>query len=194
MKILAFGGYTHAGKSTIANLVLAKHPDLFFKPPHIKQPMVEMAIPLLRRMGVAEHMMTYYLDDPDGKLVEIPGWPGITGKLILQVIGKNFRDGVDPTGELFIILWRVVALDFAGMQNKHAIMESLRFPNEKRVLGPDAITIWVDKPGIEPRGDEFEPRLDTKYTISNDNMPIHMYYQVKTILEKEGLLTDVSSV
>lgn len=188
MKILALGGYTGAGKSELAKLLLKDYPHLLFKPPHIKTPMMEMAIPFLRRLGVPEHMMMYYLDDPIGKVTPIPGWPHITGKLVLQVIGKPFRDGVDPTGDIFALLWKIDTLKLAEVEKKHALMESLRFPNEVRVLSPEVITVWVDRPGVEPRGDEFEPRLDTEYVIHNNQHgnPVHMLNQAVIIMQQEG--------
>lgn len=188
MKILAFGGYTGSGKSTVAKLVFEKYPNVFFIAPHIKTPMMEMAVPFLRRLGASEDKMAYYLDDADGKLEVInpEKYPGITGKLVLQVIGKPFRDGVDPTGDIFVLMWKETAAELVEKIKKHVLMESLRFPNEHRVLGDEATTIWIDRPGHTPLGDTYEPRLDTKYTIFNDNMPIHMLYQVESIMEKEG--------
>lgn len=191
MRVLAFAGFSEAGKSEAAKYVSAKYGPVFIKPPHIKTPMMEMATPFLIRWGVPEDQVYDYLDG-EHKFTPLPGRPDLTGKKVLQVIGKEFRDGVDPTGNIWMEMWCDEAERCARQYNRHILMESHRYENEGDVLrnaGHDFVTVWIERPGKEANGGEqYEQRIKTKYTVINSGPFELLYSQIELIILAEGFL------
>ena len=92
-KLIGLTGRKYAGKTTAANYLMEKYG---YGGSAITDPMIEMAKPLLRRMGIVDETE---LDDrlqPWGKRKEepIPGFEHLSGRKVLQAIGKDLRDAL----------------------------------------------------------------------------------------------------
>ena len=144
--IISLSGIASSGKSTAANLLRA----LGYGGDHINAPMVEMARPLLRAMGIDEVEIEDRLTGAR-KNEPLPGYPHLTGRIILQKIGKDLRDALGVPGDVvdetfFLQLW--------ASRNAHhpaLVNESLRYEFEgdfTRACGGFVIRLTV--PGLQP--------------------------------------------
>lgn len=167
--LIGLSGYGETGKSEVARILRR---EFGYEGSHVKDPMMEMAISLLARMGVDT---TEALDRLDGatKNEPIPGWPWLTGRKILQIIGKDFRDAMgDPAKRTFIpappkggvgrpvfavdTVDETFFLDLWRRENQAArvINESLRYPFEGHYFQANGgYVIRVTVPGQGPLSD-----------------------------------------
>ena len=161
LPLIALTGAKYAGKTTAANHLIERYG---YGGSAITDPMIEMAKPLLRRMGIREEAE---LDDrlqPWGKRKEepIPGFEHLTGRIVLQVIGKDLRDALSrptdnpPEGNdrgtdsrLFYDLWLMDNADVELLVN-----QSVRYPFEGTIVTFEGGETWrIVNPDAPPSGD-----------------------------------------
>lgn len=96
-KIIGLTGRKYAGKTEAAKYLEQKYG---YTGSPITDPMIEMARPLLKRMGIEDEDEINDRLQPWGKRKEdaIPAFPHLSGRKILQAIGKDLRDALSkPT-------------------------------------------------------------------------------------------------
>lgn len=148
-KIIGLTGRKYAGKTEAAKYLEQQYG---YRGSPITDPMIEMAKPLLRRMGINDEAE---LDDrlqPWGKRKEesIPGFEHLTGRRILQAIGKDLRDALSrptdspPEGNehgtdsgLFYELWMLDNADVELLSN-----QSVRYPFEGGIITSSGGEMW----------------------------------------------------
>lgn len=142
--ILGLTGYGGAGKTTVANILRAKHG---FMGPHIKLPFWKMARVFLAEFEIPEGMINRYLDG-DLKRTVIPEI-GVDGTHIQQTLGFEWgRDCIDA--EVWLKLWlkRVQKIADAGGS---VVQESVRAPNEvSAIRAQGGLIAEVRRPGVGP--------------------------------------------
>lgn len=148
LHLIGITGEKYAGKTTAANYLIDHYG---FGGTAITDPMIEIAKPLLRRMGIHDAAELNDRLQPWGKRKEdpIPGFPHLTGRKILQSIGKDLRDALSapsdspPAGNqhgtdsrLFYDLWLMDNADLELLVN-----QSVRYPFEGQIItGEDGET------------------------------------------------------
>lgn len=138
----------------------------------ITDTMVDMAIPLLRAMNVPEDEIEERLS-PTGKMKDdpIPNFPWLTGRKILQSIGKELRDALsEPLGEgqppinangtdslLFFNLWLHYHPEDIPLVN-----QSVRYPHERDMIRANGGEVWriVNPEAPEPTDEHESERQD----------------------------------
>ncbi|MAM83858.1 MAG: hypothetical protein CL472_04190 [Acidobacteria bacterium] len=147
--LIGITGEKYAGKTTAANYLIDHYG---YGGTAITDPMIEMAKPLLRRMGITEESE---LDDrlqPWGKRKEeiLPGFDHLTGRKVLQAIGKDLRDALSapsdnpPEGNthgtdsrLFYDLWL-----FDNQNVDLLVNQSVRYPFEGEIITSEEGETW----------------------------------------------------
>lgn len=160
-RIIALAGREQSGKSTLADYLVAKYE---MSRRHIKQPMMDMAAALLRHLGITDEREIFERLDGARKNEDIPGWPGLTGRHILRVVGNETNNALSPGGKLFLKIW----ID-SQKDAKLIINESVRFPVEREFLKPnDACVIWIKRNTGIPADLKYEPRIKSDIMIYNE--------------------------
>lgn len=165
--LIGLTGYGETGKSEVARILRR---DYGFVGTHVKDPIMDMAMIALLRMGIDREEAFERLDG-QRKNEPIPGYPWLSGRKVQQIIGKDFRDAMgDPakasltgTGELlpdqtfFLNLWatenRVPMLPELGSAHR-VVNESLRYPFEGEwIQARGGIVLRITVPGQGPLSD-----------------------------------------
>lgn len=171
--LLAVTGFAEVGKSEVVKYLAAAHS--FYRPMHIKEPMVEMAIPLLRRLGITSHHEILDRLDGQRKNEALPGYPHISGRKILQALGKQFREAVDP--DLYRNLWWTAAQ--AGAQGRPILNESLRYPDEVPfVREQGGFVLEVRRTGKNSLDPVYEPHVIGDFVLQNDGNDLTALHRV----------------
>jgi hypothetical protein len=160
-RIYALAGRQQTGKSTVADYLVDRYG---MSRVHVKEPMERMAAELLRSLGI--HNSGEIKERLDGKRKneDIPGWPGLSGRHILRVIGKEAKNGFWADGTIFNKIW----LDRqAGVPL--ILNESVRYPEEIGFLRKNnARLIWVQRDTGYPVNLDYEPCLPVDVLIVNE--------------------------
>lgn len=167
--IIGLTGRKSSGKSSVAKWLREHHG---YQGTAITEPMVEMAIPLLRRLKVPEHEIMERLT---GAMKEEPivGYPWLSGRRILQAIGLQFRDAIgEPleSGEvnstIFYMMW-----EKENEQFPRKINESVRYPFEGDFIrSRGGIVIRVVDPDLPPEDHDdhvSEQEIEADYDFMN---------------------------
>ena len=165
-RLLAVTGYAEVGKSEVCKYLVEKYGC--FRPLHIKTPMVDMADQLLQHMGITDKQERFDRLDGHRKNEPIIGFEPMSGRLILQVLGKQFRDGIDPTSKVFFNIWWANALDTAE-PGDIILNESVRYLFEAvSVREQGGLVVEVTRKGKKPLNPEFEPHIPGDIVLPND--------------------------
>lgn len=159
--LIGLTGRKYAGKTEAAR-ILARYgyegADIA-----ITDPMIAMAEPLLAAMGITSDRIDQYLS-PTGtaKDAPLPGFPWLTGRKILQAIGKDLRDALsrpiesdDHTANatdrrLFYDLW-----DERLKNATHKVNASVRYPFERDIIKERGGVVWrIVNPEAPEQSDE----------------------------------------
>lgn len=148
-KLIGLTGRKYAGKTEAAKYLMEKYG---FAGTAITDPMIEMAKPLLRRMGITNEEEIDNRLQPWGKLKEepIPGYDYLSGRKILQSIGKDTRDALSrptnnpPKGNdhgtdsgLFYDLW------LKDNENvEYLVNQSIRYEFERDIVHEAQGQVW----------------------------------------------------
>lgn len=162
--IIGISGYAETGKSLLTKFL--EEDFLFFRSEHVKTPICDMAETLLYNMGIHDRDEIYERLWASRKNEEIPGFPGISGRLIMQALGREFKLAIDPTGLFFLNLW----LDKAEKEaNGNTIInESVRYPEEAAYIrSKGGIIIQITRPGKGPLNPAYEPEIPGDIVIDN---------------------------
>lgn len=193
-RMIGLTGAKYAGKTEAAKYL----ETLGYAGSPITDPMIEMARPLLLRMGVDPKEVDRRIA-PSGDMKEdpIPGYEWLSGRKILQAIGKDLRDALSrPSGNppsdgvqrtnsrLFLDLW----LD----DNRSAqllVNQSIRYPFEGEFTTDSGGVTWrIINPEAPASGDVHESeRQDwpvTREIIAPHSKGIlYLHKQIETALE-----------
>lgn len=147
--IIGLTGRKYAGKSEAAKYLEERYG---YKGTPITDPMIEMAEPLLKRMGITDQDEINDRLQPWGKRKEepIPGFDHLSGRRILQAIGKDLRDALSrpsdmpPEGNehgtdsgLFYELWMKDNESVEYLSN-----QSVRYPFEGDIITESGGETW----------------------------------------------------
>lgn len=158
--IIGLTGRKYAGKTEAAR-ILAEH-GYFGADIAITDPMIEIAIPLLAAMGVDEAEARDRLE-PTGRRKEepIPGFEWLSGRKVLQVIGKDLRDALSSPNAphaLFYDLWEArcrKAMTKLGVNPPLMVNQSVRYPVERTIIKAKQGEVWrIVNPDAPPPDDE----------------------------------------
>jgi len=160
-KLIGLTGRKYAGKTEAAKYLEQRHG---YSGTPITDPMIEMAEPLLRRMGVTDQSEIDDRLQPWGKRKEepIPGFEHLTGRKILQAIGKDLRDALSRPSEsppegnthgtdsgLFYELWMKDNEGVEFLSN-----QSVRYPFEGGIITASGGETWrIINPDAPEDGD-----------------------------------------
>jgi len=148
-KLIGLTGRKYAGKTEAAKYLEQRHG---YRGTPITDPMIEMAEPLLRRMGITGQSEIDDRLQPWGKRKEepIPGFDHLSGRKILQAIGKDLRDALSrpsdepPEGNahgtdsgLFYELWMKDNEGVEFLSN-----QSVRYPFEGGIITASGGEMW----------------------------------------------------
>jgi len=148
-RLIGLTGRKYAGKTEAAKYLEARYG---YTGTAITDPMVEMAVPLLRHMGIADEEEINDRLQPWGKRKDDPiaGFPWLTGRKILQSIGRDTRDvlsrpvassasvnshGTD--GRLFYDLWL-----YRNASSPRLVNQSVRYPFEGDIIRASGGIVW----------------------------------------------------
>lgn len=155
-KLVGLSGYGETGKSEVAKYLRHQYG---YVGTHVKDPMVEVCISLMARMGIGT---AEALERLDGQLKNepIPGYPWLSGRKMLQVVGKDLRDALGNPDKRFNTYSNedeTFFLDLWWQQNKahpRVINESLRYPFEGGYFCDNGgVVIRIHVPGQGPLND-----------------------------------------
>ena len=165
--LIGLTGRKYAGKTEAAR-VLGSHG---YDGAHIAitDPMIEIAIPILKALGCNDYFERL---SPNGtrKDEPIPGYPWLTGRKILQMIGKEMRDALSrPTdnppegnmfgtdGQLFFDMWEGRLKD-----SDLKVNASVRYPFEADIIHSRGGIVWriINPEAPEPEDDHPSERQD----------------------------------
>ena len=194
-KIIGLTGRKYAGKTEAANFLEAEYG---YRGTPITDPMIEMAIPLLRRMTNENEEVIQQRLQPWGKMKDdaIPGYEHLTGRKILQAIGKDVRDALSkpsdnaPEGNnhgtdstFFYSLWMKDNKDHALICN-----QSVRYPFERDIIVSNGGEVWriINPESQVPHDDHPSERQDwpvTREIIAPHSMGIgYLHQKIREIL------------
>lgn len=176
-RLLAVCGFAEVGKSEVVKYLAAKYGC--FRPLHIKTPMVDMADQLLQHMGITDKQERFDRLDGHRKNEPIPGYEPMSGRLILQVLGKQFRDGIDPTSKVFLNIWWVNAQDTTPDEDAVILNESVRYPFEADwIREQGGLVVEIRRKGKKSLNPEFEPHIPGDIVLDNDFETLAELYEL----------------
>ena len=189
--IIAFTGKAETGKSTAAKY-LREHYG--FEGTNLTDPMDEMLMPLLYRMGVpASEIMPRLTGNMKNE--PIPGFEWLTGRKMKQAMGLDWRDAVSkPLNDgsektdrgLFHMLWIK-----DNKNSERLVHEQIRYEFEARLIQADGgYVIRMINPE-EVSNDDHESEkddFDVDETIENQKNDLQaLYAKLDTIMGRHGL-------
>lgn len=176
-RLLAVCGFAEVGKSEVVKYLAAKYGC--FRPLHIKTPMVDMADQLLQHMDITDKQERFDRLDGHRKNEPIPGYEPMSGRLILQVLGKQFRDGIDPTSKVFLNIWWVNAQDTTPDEDAVILNESVRYPFEADwIREQGGLVVEIRRKGKKSLNPEFEPHIPGDIVLDNDFETLAELYEL----------------
>jgi hypothetical protein len=165
--IIGLTGKAGVGKSEAARYLAERYG---FRRTHTKAPIVEMAIPLLRRMGVPEEEIPRRIDG-DLKEVPIPGFEPVTGRIVQQALGGEARDAIDPL--LYMKIW------WRENEGVDVVNESIRYANEIDFIhARGGLIVRICRPGFDGvNGHMSEQQSFSPDTFLWNNGPIEVLHR-----------------
>lgn len=171
--IIGLTGLKYAGKTKAAEYLDSKYG---YKGSPITDPMIEMAFPIIKRMTGEPDSIIEERIMPWGKMKDdpIPGFEHLTGRKILQSIGKDFRDAVSRPSDVRIEgnLNGTDSSFFYEMwmnDNKHheyLCNQSVRYPFERDIIIRNKGEVWriINPESTVPADDHPSERQDWPVT------------------------------
>lgn len=159
--IIGLTGRKYAGKTEAAKYLESRYG---YAGTPITDPMIEMADPLLKRMGIHDEPERMERLQPWGSRKDepIPGFEHLSGRKILQTIGKDFRDAVSRPTDLVIagnncgtdsrFFYNLWLMD--NSQTKYLCNQSVRYPFEGDIVVENGGEMWrIINPEAPDSGD-----------------------------------------
>jgi len=195
-RIIGLTGRKYAGKTEAAKHLAERYG---YSGTAITDPMIEMAKPLLRRMGIVEEQEVDDRLQPWGRRKEepIPGFEHLTGRKVLQAIGKDLRDALSrptdnpPQGNthgtdsgLFYELWMLDNRNVELLSN-----QSVRYPFEGGIITSQGGEMWrIINPEAPDDGDDH-PSERQDWPVTREIVAPHS----KGVAHLKGLIDEIMS-
>lgn len=163
LPIIGLTGPKYSGKTTAANHLIRRYG---YGGSAITDPMIDIAVPILKGMGVPGDE-TFDRLAPSGTRKDdpIPNFPWLTGRKVLQAIGKDLRDALSqptdtaPDGNLHGTDSRLF-YDFWLRDNADCellVNQSVRYAFEGGIITSEGGETWrIINPEAAPTGDTHE--------------------------------------
>lgn len=148
-RIVAIHGLKRAGKGTVAAHLVAAHGYTNVK---LSGALKDMTRILLARVCGLDAASAERCIESDLKEVPIPSLGGKSGRYVMQTIGTEYRDALDPR------MWTRIALEDIRRlvaSGGRAAVDDLRFPHEVELFRPEGAALWLvtsDRGHDEPIG------------------------------------------